>query len=76
MENERCCSIEFTKSLTDSLKKLSKDRSMVEDEIYRERIGVCRDCEHILPLDQCGVCGCFIRIKARFGVMECPLGKW
>lgn len=75
-ENERCCSIPFTGSLIDSAKILIKDSSLVGEGVYTERIEVCRACPEILPLDRCRECGCYVRIKARFNSMSCPLGKW
>lgn len=46
-----------------------------------ERIGICRECEHLLahelmPPGNCKKCGCFIFLKARIKGQKCPEGKW
>ena len=44
-----------------------------------ERIQVCDNCPELkgsLPWARCGVCGCFVEVKARIPISECPLGKW
>ena len=41
------------------------------------RLDICRDCESFLPrLERCAECGCFLQIKARFRVFNCPVNKW
>lgn len=49
----------------------------VSNEIYKERLSICRSCEHYLSLlGNCGICKCFMKVKSRIGPMECPKGKW
>jgi len=52
---------------------------------HERRLSICRGvsndgsdaCEHLAwPGLNCGVCGCFVDIKARFKKQHCPLGKW
>ncbi len=46
---------------------------------YRARLEICRQCEHVkyfLWRPRCGICGCFMEIKAGIPGMHCPLGKW
>jgi hypothetical protein len=46
---------------------------------YRERLEICKECEKVKYLFgriRCGVCGCFLEIKAAVPLMKCPLGKW
>ena len=53
------------------------NRFFVNKEIYKARLEVCRDCdEYFKPTGSCKVCGCFMRIKASMGVMECPKQYW
>lgn len=66
------------------------DATQVSDAIYEARVSKCKDCpHHNSTLNQCGVCGCFLAIKARLMydpvVQErtgektettCPEGKW
>ena len=49
----------------------------VKDEVYQERIALCRECVYyIKPTGTCKVCLCFMKVKARIGVMECPQKYW
>ena len=53
------------------------NRFFVNKEIYKARLEVCRYCdEYFKPTGNCKVCGCFMRIKASIGVMECPNEYW
>lgn len=49
------------------------------------RLATCRGvaddgsdaCEHLAwPGLNCGVCGCFVDLKAAFKKQHCPIGKW
>ena len=49
----------------------------VKNEIYEERIAICRECVYYFkPTGTCKVCLCFMKVKARIGVMECPQKYW
>ena len=53
------------------------NRFFVNKEVYKERLDICRGCdEYFKPTGSCKVCGCFMRIKASMGVMECPNEYW
>ncbi|RMH87712.1 MAG: hypothetical protein D6681_14965 [Calditrichaeota bacterium] len=46
---------------------------------YRDRLAVCRQCEeakYFLGRLRCGVCGCFMELKAAFSSRHCPVDKW
>lgn len=44
---------------------------------YKERISICRSCEHLNPIFvQCKKCGCFLKFKARMKGEDCPDGRW
>jgi len=50
-----------------------------EEELYQDRIKVCRCCE-LLKIDEifgetCKSCGCILRSKCRVKDAECPKGK-
>ena len=46
-------------------------------ERARKRLSTCRECEHYKPITRrCGVCGCFVEVKARIPYFQCPEGKW
>ena len=42
----------------------------------RSRMSVCKSCEELNFLDQCGICHCFMRAKTWLLDAECPIGKW
>ena len=49
----------------------------VKNEIYEERIALCRECVYYFkPTGTCKVYLCFMKVKARIGVMECPQKYW
>jgi len=49
----------------------------VKDEVYQERIASCRECVYYFkPTGSGKVCLCFMKVKARIGVMECPQKYW
>ncbi len=53
------------------------NRFFVNKEVYKERLDICRSCdEYFKPTGSCKVCGCFMRIKASMGIMECPNEYW
>ena len=46
-------------------------------EVVMHRQEVCRTCDRYQPLlALCGVCHCFMPVKARLAAAECPLKKW
>lgn len=67
------------------------DSTQVDEQVYNERMSTCRSCPKFGGLNQCGVCGCFMNIKARLmydpvetdkhpdnekQLTKCPLGNW
>jgi len=48
------------------------NKFFVNKEVYKERLDICRGCdEYFKPTGSCKLCGCFVRIKASMGIMEC-----
>ena len=53
------------------------NRFFVENKTYKERLNICRSCEHYFNLTgNCKVCGCFMRVKASISFQECPKKYW
>ena len=49
----------------------------VPSEIYEDRISICKGCKYYISfLGNCGICKCFMKVKARIAPMECPKGYW
>jgi hypothetical protein len=44
-------------------------------EEYDKRISVCSGCLYFKDA-RCQKCGCYIKIKAKFGATSCPLNLW
>ena len=52
-------------------------RFFVRKETYKERITICKGCEHYFKLTgNCKLCGCFMKVKHKLAMAECPIGKW
>tara|TARA_R100000231_G_scaffold103417_1_gene76749 strand:- start:334 stop:738 length:405 start_codon:yes stop_codon:yes gene_type:complete len=53
------------------------NKFFVPNNIYKDRIAICKDCKYYLSLlGNCGICKCFMKIKARLAPMECPKKYW
>lgn len=68
------------------------DSTKVENTVFEARMKICRACPKFSPMfTQCGVCKCFLNIKARLVYdpvetdkhptkqkqeTKCPLGNW
>jgi hypothetical protein len=49
----------------------------VSREEYLRRAMVCDSCVHFVKKDNiCGVCGCYMDVKAKWKVSDCPKNKW
>tara|TARA_R110000744_G_scaffold214666_2_gene333442 strand:+ start:489 stop:911 length:423 start_codon:yes stop_codon:yes gene_type:complete len=49
----------------------------VPDKVYKKRIAICKKCEfYFKPTGNCKMCGCFMKIKARISMMDCPKQFW
>ena len=53
------------------------NKFFVSDEIYKDRLDICKGCKYYFrPTGSCKVCLCFMSIKARISLMECPQKYW
>lgn len=64
------------KSLVKDGVKILKDPTPVSKEIYNQRLSICLGCHLFTNKKVCKVCGCFMPIKSKFQIFDCPLGKW
>ena len=53
------------------------NKFFVPKEIYKDRMAICKACTHYSSLlGNCGICKCFMKVKARIAPMECPKKYW
>ena len=65
---------EYFKSLQEYRANIESDRK-VPDELYEERLAVCKDCELLLE-GMCRSCGCYVELRAAMKKNACPRHKW
>ena len=61
------------------LKDIITDPTQVPDSVQQERLAICEACPHLnKAIYTCKQCGCFMKIKTRLAMAECPLEdkKW
>ena len=52
-------------------------RGIIHDEaILNMRWDLCSSCEFLTESNKCTKCGCFMKVKHKFGFAKCPVGKW
>lgn len=67
----------FTWELLNYITKNEDKVLFVSDEVYKERIGICRTCDKYDELEnRCRECGCYVPGKAKINIDSCPLKKW
>lgn len=44
----------------------------VTEVIYRERLAQCEQCEHLYQMQTCLLCGCYVRVAAKYRAKSCP----
>ena len=55
----------------------NKNIGRVEQDIAKERLGICNGCERFIKsTTQCKECGCIMKLKTKLPNASCPLGKW
>lgn len=49
----------------------------VSKEEFKKRIDICNSCIHFVGKKEiCGICGCYMSVKAKWKTSECPKDKW
>ena len=49
----------------------------LKKEEAQKRFDICKTCEKImLPVYMCSECLCFMKVKTKLTISECPLKKW
>lgn len=47
-----------------------------DDEILKERVTLCNNCEDMRTDGRCSKCGCCMQRKAKWDSAKCPVNKW
>ena len=47
----------------------------VNKSVYDSRILICNSCV-FLQNNKCGICGCYVKKKAKWNTESCPKNKW
>jgi len=74
--------VDMAKNLIESGKQIlqgivSGEGVMVDDAVKLARLDTCHACEFFIHDSQrCSKCGCFMKTKAAFNKVTCPIGKW
>ena len=56
---------------------IDQSNSEVNKLTYYERLKICESCDQYISLTkQCKKCLCFMPLKVRFKIFNCPLEKW
>jgi hypothetical protein len=59
--------------IKESGKYIKHGMPQVSADVYTKRIKTCYECEHLREESiSCGMCGCNMEIKARWGTSSCP----
>ena len=48
----------------------------VSDEVYRQRLDVCRGCDRLGEDGTCFSCGCYVEFRAIIKAGRCPNSHW
>tara|TARA_Y100001970_G_scaffold293338_1_gene439512 strand:- start:1557 stop:1886 length:330 start_codon:yes stop_codon:yes gene_type:complete len=59
--------------------KAGVDISDYVDGLAKEasrRMSICKECPSLMRFNRCSECGCFMNIKTKLPMVECPLDKW
>ena len=55
---------------------LFKNFLFVSKDSVKKRMDICKQCPHLTKMHRCLECGCFMKVKSKLTLMDCPLGKW
>ena len=67
----------FSWELISYIQKNYEKTLFASDEIYKERLSICKSCDKYKELEnECVECGCYIPTKAKIVLDSCPLEKW
>jgi hypothetical protein len=56
----------------DSAEFVKNGAPMCSEEEFKTRMNLCRACPNLTEKDTCGLCGCYMPVKAGWKTTECP----
>ena len=63
--------------IKDTTKHVFDGATLVSKEEYLKRAEICNSCVHFIKKDNsCGICGCWMEVKAKWRTSKCPKEKW
>jgi len=62
--------------IIDGWKNLILKNDPIVEEIAKERISICVDCENFTEINTCKLCGCYMPAKTRSITSRCDLDYW
>lgn len=65
----------FGKQAEELVEKI-QDKIVVSEQDHQARLAVCNSCEKLSKFHMCAECHCYMPLKTKFAVFNCPLKKW
>jgi len=65
----------FGDKVFESISKLAED-VVADDDLHKTRYNICNDCDKLNKMKFCNECGCYMPVKSKFKIFNCPLQKW
>jgi len=65
----------FGKQAQELVEKIH-DKVVVDDEEHMRRLSICESCENFSKLHLCSECHCYMPLKTKFVIFNCPIKKW
>jgi hypothetical protein len=50
--------------------------TVVTEHVHQERLAICESCDKLQQLHICSECHCYMPLKTKFSIFNCPLKKW
>jgi hypothetical protein len=69
--------LRMLKTFKDELVEYAKHGAPhVSETEYKTRLKTCMSCPNLKDNTRCGLCGCIVEQKAKWGTSDCPDNKW
>ena len=77
-KNKKLGFLQLAKNIIkDTTTHVANGSKCVQKEEYLRRAEICDSCVHFIKKSNtCGVCGCWMHVKAKWETSTCPKDKW